>query len=92
MVNNIEKSILCGEYALGVFLDISGAFYNVDLKSAQAGMEAFNFPPTIRKWYSHYLENRNVTVDIKGCTETRGITKGNPQGGCLLYTSDAADE
>ena len=46
-------------------------------------MEDFNFPPAIRKWYSHYLENRNVTADIKGCTETRGITKGMPQGGIL---------
>ena len=81
MVNNIEKSILRGEYALGVFLDISGAFNNVDLNSAKAGMEDFNFPPAIRKWYSHYLENRNVTADIKRCTETRGITKGTPKVG-----------
>ena len=65
-----------------IFLDILGAFDNVDLNSANAGMEAFHFPPAIRKWYSHYLENRNVTGDIKGYSETRGITKGTPHGGC----------
>ena len=31
MVDDIEKSILRGEYALGVYLDISGAFNNVCL-------------------------------------------------------------
>ena len=30
-----------------------------------------------------YLENRNATAEIKGCTETRGITKGTPQAGVL---------
>ena len=83
MVNNIEKSILRGEYALGVFLDISGAFDNLDHNSAQIGMADFNFPPAIHKWCTHYLENRNVTANIKGCSETRGITKETHQGGVL---------
>jgi hypothetical protein len=30
MVNEIEKSILRGQYASGIFLDISGAFDNLD--------------------------------------------------------------
>ena len=68
------------EYALRVFLDISGAFDNLDLTSAQAGMKTFNFPPAIQKWYTHYLENRNVTADIKGCTETRESQKGHHKG------------
>ena len=63
MVNDIKKSILCEEYALGAFLDISGVFNNVDLNSAKASMEAFGSPQAIRKWY--HLENSNVTTDIK---------------------------
>ena len=44
-------------------------------------MVAFGFPQTIMEWYSHYLEYWNVMADIKGCTETRGITKGTLQCG-----------
>ena len=75
MVNDIEKSIHRDEYALGVFLDITGAFDNLSLEAAEQGMEQAGFDPTIRAWYSHYLHNRQATADVKGCTAVRQLTR-----------------
>jgi len=83
LVNDIESSTLRGGYALGVFLDIQGAFDNLRPESAIRGMEAKSFPPNVVKWYGQYLVSRKITVDIKGVKMNRSITKGTPQGGVL---------
>ena len=83
MVNDIEKSVLRGEYALGVFLDIAGAFDNLSLSSAVQGMRNKGIPETITSWYSHYLHNRTAHATLRGCYSTHILTKGTPQGGVL---------
>ena len=81
MTDDIEKSLLRGEYALGVFLDITGAFDNLALRSAVAGMEKAGFPPNITSWYSNYLYNRQAVAEIKGCSKRIGLTKGDTTRG-----------
>ena len=81
MVNDIEKSIHRGEYALGVFLDITGAFSNLSLDSAETGMTKALFRPEIRKWYAHYMKNMRIFADVKGCKSARKSRRGTPQGG-----------
>ena len=49
MVDNIEKSIYRGEYAVGVFLDIAGAFDNLSYEAAHRGMNHANIPPKYQK-------------------------------------------
>ncbi|MCF6239098.1 MAG: hypothetical protein L3J79_09890, partial [Candidatus Marinimicrobia bacterium] len=83
MVNGIESAIHRGHYALGVFLDISGAFDNLDPQAGIAGMRRKNIPDFIVDWYAHYLKNRSIEVDLKGVKGTRGLTRGTPQGGVL---------
>ena len=83
MVDTIESSILRGEFAIGVFLDIQGAFDNLPISAAVKGMELHNFPPLITGWYAHYLGGRIATTEVKGQTARRGLTRGTPQGGVL---------
>ena len=83
MVNDIEKSIHRGEYALGAFLDISGAFSNLNLSTANDSMIRQGFTDDIRLWYNHYLRNRTATAELLGNSATRVLTKGTPQGGVL---------
>ena len=83
MVNAIEKSIHRDEYALGVFLDVTGAFSNLSLEAAQQGMRKAMIKPEVQVWYTHYLRCRTVTADIKGIKMVKRIRKGTPQGGVL---------
>ena len=83
MVDDIEKSILRGEYALGVFLDITGAFDNLSLTSATSGMDRIGIHPNISGWYSNYLHSRQATAELKGCLHNVYLTQGTPQGGVL---------
>ncbi len=83
MVDGIESSILCNQYALGIFLDIKGAFDNLNVESGIRGMEQKGLPPHIIKWYTHYLRYRSVQTEIKGITAIRTLTRGTPKGGIL---------
>jgi len=83
MVDEIERSILNNQYSIGVFLDIEGAFDNLDPEAVLSGMRDKCIPDKIMKWYGHYLKNRTIVVDLKGVHATRGLTKGTPQGGVL---------
>ena len=83
LVDLIESAILRKQYAIGVFLDIQGAFDNLDLDKAVQGMEKHSFPTPVVQWYAHYLRGRTVEADVKGVKATRRLTRGTPQGGVL---------
>ena len=82
-VDDIENAILRGTLALGVFLDIEGAFDNLQPKAAVKGMQDHGFPQNIIDWYSKYLSNRTCSTTIGTTTEERYLTQGTPQGGVL---------
>ena len=46
-VNIIEKGVLKGNYALGVFLDVSGAFDHLSFKAAKEAMKRKGIDPKI---------------------------------------------
>jgi hypothetical protein len=71
VVNFIEKSIFNGQFTLGVFLDIQGAFDNVSTNSIKEGMEAHGFPPEITHWYLNYIQNRSCITSLQGKSITR---------------------
>ncbi len=60
MVNEIERPILNNQYALAIFLDIAGAFDNLNPMSCIRGMQQKGIPPRIADWYGHYLQKRTV--------------------------------
>src|SRR5210317_983183 len=83
MVDDVERAILRDEYALGAFLDIAGAFDNLDPVAAVRGMHQKHIQPEIIRCYQFYLFNRSITTEVKGIKIQRGLTKGTPQGGVL---------
>ena len=75
MVNKLEKAVLQGGMALGVFIDIKGAFDNLSTQAAIKGMKSHNFPARIDRMVLHYLLNRGSTVDISGVAIFRTWTR-----------------
>ena len=87
MVGQIEDALRRNKYALGVFLDIQGAFDNVGTDAIIQGMRRKNFDDRLIAWYAHYLNHRLMEVDHNGVKVTRRLTKGTPQGGVLSPTA-----
>jgi hypothetical protein len=83
VVDKIKSGLLRGQYTLGVFLYIQGAFDNLSIKSAIIGMKNRGFPPLITSWYGHYLSNRCAEIEVKGTKVERSLSKGVPQGGVI---------
>jgi ribonuclease HI len=82
-VDLIEKSVLRGQYVLGIFLDIEGAFDNLSLRSVERSLQDHDVPDPIIKWYMHYMHNRVATADLRGTSTSRLLSRGTPQGGVL---------
>ncbi len=83
MIEHIERGLNKNGFALGVFLDIQGAFDNVKPDTIIKGMMDKSFSSETIQWYSHYLRNRCVEVQYQGVTKSRYLTLGTPQGGVL---------
>ena len=82
-VDCIESAITRGQYCLGVFLDISGAFDNLSIDAAIAGLRKRDIDPVIVDWYAFYLKNRTISANLNGIEIHRKLTRGTPQGGVL---------
>lgn len=87
MVEYIEAALVRHEYALGVFLDIQGAFDNVSINSICRGMKNQNLPEIFQNWYKYLLKHRKITAEHQGSKLIRSLTKGAPQGGVLSPTA-----
>ena len=82
-VNFISTGIQKGEYVLGTFLDIEGAFDNVSTTAAVESLISHGIPDEIGGFYSFYLQNRTAIVEYGGITSKNKLIKGTPQGGVL---------
>ena len=80
LVSKIEKTIVEGQYALGIFLDIEGAFDNVSFNSIIKSLEEAQLPQVIVRWITAMLTNRTITVTIQGKVLSKRVEKGCPQG------------
>ena len=83
VVSQVEHTFLQGEQGIGIFCDLVGAFDAVTYKSILQSFRKRGFDPLFIEWYSYYLYNRFVTIDLKGVQVTRRCTRGVPQGGVL---------
>ena len=83
VVDKIEQGALRGQYSLGVFLDIQGAFDYVNPDRAIDAMKRKGANPNIVKWYAYYLGNRMATITLNETSGTRGLPRGVPQGGII---------
>ena len=83
IVNTIEKGMNQGQWVLGVFCDIAGAFDNVKPESITRMMSERGIDPIITDWYSHFLYNRRVESSLGTATAAIQPGQGTPQGGVL---------
>ena len=83
LVDTVEEAFSRKEYALGVFLDIQGAFDNVIPARVIEGLARRGVPPKHVAWYKHYLYGRRMSTEYKGVSIQRHLTLGTPQGGVL---------
>ena len=82
-VNTIEKGIGQGQYVVGVFLDIKGAFDNIKYASIIKEFKARGVENEITEWYRHFLEHRCVTAKHGSARASVQPENGTPQGGIL---------
>lgn len=83
LVTQIEGALCAKEIALGLFLDIEGAFNKVPHKSIERALIRLKIPSNLIVWIMSMLVNRNVTSSISGTTCSRDAKAGCPQGGVL---------
>jgi ribonuclease HI len=83
LVTKIEKTIVEGQYALGIFLDIEGAFDNVSFKAITEALSERHLPQMIVRWINAMLRSRSVTVTVQGVSVSKKVKKGSPQGGIM---------
>ena len=83
MVEYIEAAFHKKHVAIGVFVDIKGAFDNVTTTSIISGLKKRGENPLIINWYEHFLKNRTINIEYKGNVTKRKLTRGTPQGGVL---------
>ena len=83
LVDKLESAVQRNKLALGVFLDISGAFDNILINKIIEQLEAKNFPQWMVQWYQFALTNREIKLTTNGEETKRKLNRGTPQGGIL---------
>ncbi|XP_035216566.1 uncharacterized protein LOC118189990 [Stegodyphus dumicola] len=83
LVWRIEKTIIDGHFAIGILLDIVGAFDNIGFEKIHKALTGSHIHPMITRWVIFMIKNRNICVSLADYEVKRDITKGCPQGGIL---------
>ena len=83
VVLRIERTLSRGQYAMGCFLDIQGAFDGVSVESIKAGLLKRGVDRTTSRWLTTMLQSRAATSSLGGSTVTMTIQRGCPQGGVI---------
>ena len=83
LVVRVEKALDQQEIALGVFLDIQGAFDNTSYDSMCTALTRHGAEHTIVRWIRVTLEGRLATAALGDATRNVVVSRGCPQGGVL---------
>jgi Reverse transcriptase (RNA-dependent DNA polymerase) len=83
LVYQIESSISGKKSALGVFLDIEGAFDNTTFETIGSAAEEHSVQPTLNRWVDVILRTRIIYVVLRGEIVHMSVASGCPQGGVL---------
>ena len=75
--NNLDNKM----YTIAVFLDLSKAFDTVNREILVKKMERLGFRGMIFNWFTDYLSDRKMCVDVGGnVSSVRSVNIGLPQG------------
>ena len=83
IVSKLETQILKGEFALGTFLDIEGAFDNVSSTAISKALDKYCPSTTTNNWIRSLVKSRSTTLELHGAKRTIISHRGCPQGGIL---------
>ena len=83
LVVRVDKALDQQEIALGVFLDIEGAFNNTSYDSMCAALAGHGVDYTIVRWIRATLEGRRAMATLGGFSRSIAVSRGCPQGGVL---------
>ena len=84
IADKIQKAINEGNYACGIFLDLSKAFDTVNHSILLKKLEAYGIRGIAKEWFAQYLSNRKQFVSIaKKVSDLKSITCRVPQGSVL---------
>ena len=83
LIEKIENALKNGNHALGIFLDIEGAFDNLPFDSIEKALNKTEAKGQIANWIVYMIKNRSICLKMAGAEIIRTIAKGAPQGGVL---------
>ena len=83
LVNKIETALKNGNVALGVFLDIEGAFDNIPFSAIKDALESTLAKGNISNWILHFISSRKLFLNLNNKHIIYRILAGCPQGGVL---------
>ena len=83
LVSLVETSLKVGNYSLGIFLDIQGAFDNIPFVAIKRALEKTRARGNVSNWILHFITTRKLKLNLKGVALIIWILAGTPQGGVL---------
>ena len=83
VVDTIEKGQLRNQFTLGVFIDIAGAFNNLNTGKALLAMKNRGIPEYLVSWFESFVTNRTAQSELLRTKTLRKLNLGTPQEGVL---------
>ena len=83
LVSTVESALKLGNFALGIFCDIQGAFDNIPFIAIKRALEKTKAKGNVSNWILHFITTRKMKLNLKGVALIIWILAGCPQGGVL---------